>query len=306
MESTNNPPIPEDQLLHAGEDIQKFIENETLPTDTLEQVHVKAAAIGAATESFTPFFAGSNIMTSIGDHLSTVATSVSKVADRAAEFTKTIFGYKADYTSIEEFAKAVPYFTISKKMKIINPPHLTGRWLPYIQFLKEMATDISTIESDLITPMTEYFSKIINKPSELNSSTFKPKYVMKDYEQYQKGFQKFFTGKARTHVIWSEAFGSNEELKLVIKDIIETKDILKQVPVERLQKAVSNLAGRANILAKEFKSKNSKYILNPAQTKYFSELLFVTAKFVELVSIAYQSVYELEQCILQTQHKLAD
>lgn len=249
-------------------------------------------------EAFNIFTPGSNFMSAFGDFIDGFTDKLNGIKESIVQsVTEFKLGDGSGSTKLMNYARGTTYFSISKRQKLFQVNKLGVYWLEYAEFLKYLTDITSCVDRDVLTPAQEYFAKAINNPSLLTSNTFKPKYQIKDVDAIQKQMGKIFNGPVREKITWGEAFKRNEDVPEFINKLEEVKRNVDTLKPDTVNKAVSILSERANIIAKNVRENNSAYVLNPKQTKHISDILFVCAKYVEMYAVAIQLVYELEQCI---------
>lgn len=266
--------------------------------------------VEASQESFTKYFAGSKLLKSISKGLSGITEEMSDTASMVVSRLSNVFGKKEDLYYLTEYANKHDYFSIAKTIKLYNPQGLKSKWLPYANYLVSLAEEVVTIDSDILYPLGEFLAKAINQPSVLLNATGKPIVSVsktdKQFDDTRKYIQKLFSGSQKEFVYWSEAFDRNTDVPVFIDKLIQAKSIINKVDPNAIKKQVDTITSRAKTLAEMLEKPTSGVMLSEAQSKQLSQMLMLSARYVELYSITIQLIYELERCVLNTQSYFKD
>ena len=173
-------------------------------------------------------------------------------------------------------------------------------WLTYANWLNDVTAIVSSIDRDLLAPIAEYLGRAINKPDNLSSIGFKPKYQEKDYDAIKTQMKRIFSGATTEKVYFDRAFNNNgdvEQFRKVMQQVSANTQLL--LP-ETVQKSTQLIRDRANLIADGINKPDSKYVLNKKQSEYISEVLYLTAQYVTLYSVVLALVDEFYICIKTT------
>lgn len=298
-QSDDNPIIVDavGNLRKVDEKMRQFEQNLTmnLPTEVSQ-------------ESFTKYFAGSKLMKSMSEGLNSITENMSIGINNVINGLRDVFGSKPPLFYLTDFSRSHDYFSIAKTIKLYNPQGLKSKWLPYAQFLVKLAEEVITIDQAVLYPLGEFLAKAINQPTILMNATNKSVINVaksdKQYDDTKKTIQKLFSGSQKEFVYWNEAFDRNTDVPAFIETLMQAKNVVGKVDPESIKKQVETIASRAKTLSEMLEKPTSGITLSPAQSKFMSETLMLAARYVELYTITLQLIYELEQCVVNSQSRL--
>ena len=258
-----------------------------------------------AVEAFTQWMPGTDFMSSVSDFFKSFTTKLGEAADKLADLGQKI---KSDLVGVDDnglsklarYVSGRQYFAISKTTKVYQPHQLGVDWLTYANWLNDTTAIVSSIDRDLLGPIAEYLGRAINKPDNLSSIGFKPKYQEKDYNAIKNQMKRIFSGATTEKVYFGRAFNNNgdvEQFRKVMQQVSANTQLL--LP-ETVQKSTQLIRDRANLIAEGINKPDSKYVLNKKQSEYISEVLYLTAQYVTLYSVVLALVDEFYICIKTT------
>lgn len=258
-----------------------------------------------AVEAFTQWMPGTDFMNSVSDFFKSFTNKLGEAADKLSELGQKI---KSDFIGVDDnglskmsrYVAGRQYFAISKTAKVYQPHQLGVDWLTYANWLNDVTAVVSSIDRDLLGPIAEYLGRAINKPDNLSSIGFKPKYQEKDYDAIKTQMKRIFSGATTEKVYFGRAFNNNgdvEQFRKVMQQVSANTQLL--LP-ETVQKSTQLIRDRANLIADGINKPDSKYVLNKKQSEYISEVLYLTAQYVTLYSVVLALVDEFYICIKTT------
>lgn len=314
-ETAVNPEDGQDDTLDVKRDVT-VEPNEIIRQDVIkeldemdEKIRAQKQALPlpvdvASLEAFNIFSSGGEFLKKFADYLTGATNLIDDLKNKITNLLSSTNIGQGDYTKLLNHASQNQYFHISKKTMLYQPTRLSVDWLTYSQYLKTLLNVTSLIDRDVLAPVQEYLARAINDPALLASSSFKPKYTLKDTEAIQKEMGKIFNGPVVEKVIWSKAFKRNEDVSEFANNMVDIRRLCDTLKPTTVNKSVDVISNRVKTLSEHLKNPNGNYNLNPKHTKYLSDVVFVCAKYVELYAVVLQLVYELEQCVVVSSKKL--